>query len=111
MLQELALSRRTADGETIVYVTGELDAHTALDLAEALGKQLRPGVHDVIVDVGDVTFMSAAGLQALQEAAEAAHATGVRLRVDVGKSQAVRRVLLAAGGEHLLPLTGAARAA
>jgi len=106
MLQELTLSRRAAGDGTTVLVAGELDAHTAPDLAEALERCLVSGVHDVVVDVSAVTFMSAAGLQTLQAAAEIAGARDVRLGVRVGDSQAVRRILRAAGGEHLLPLTG-----
>jgi len=104
MLQELMLTRRTRGGAATVTVAGELDAHTAPDLAEALGDQLQAHVRDLLIDVSGITFISAAGLHVLTEATSAAAGQGVRVQVQTGESRVVRRILHAAGGEHLLPL-------
>lgn len=105
MLQELTLSSRMCHGTVTVTVCGELDANTAPNLAETLGDHLIPEVRELVIDVSDVAFMSSAGLQVLLAATEAAAGHGTRVGVRTGGARAVHRVLQAAGGEHLLPLT------
>jgi anti-sigma B factor antagonist len=54
-------------------LAGEIDAHTAPELATAM-VQLPPG--DVIVDLGDVSFMDSSGLRVLIDVAARAREAG-----------------------------------
>jgi len=54
-------------------VAGEIDAHTAPELATAMA-QLPSG--DVIVDLGDVSFMDSSGLRVLIDVAARAREAG-----------------------------------
>jgi anti-anti-sigma factor len=100
----LTLTRRCENGTATVVVAGDLDAMTAPDLAEVLDAQLTGQERELVVDLREVTFMSSAGLHLLLAATVNTAAAGIRLRVHTG-SPAVERILRAAGGTDLLPLT------
>lgn len=70
------------DGDTVVVtLVGELDMHSAGDLATAVASalDLSPGAIDV--DAQGLTFTDSAGLRALLVAREDAEARGVQLRL------------------------------
>jgi anti-anti-sigma regulatory factor len=50
---------------TMMKLHGELDASCYLDVIAAAKKLSQQGVHDLLLDLGDMTFMSSAGLMAL----------------------------------------------
>ena len=80
--------RETAQG-VLLCVAGELDLVTAPALSDRLITEISQTDGPVILDLGGVTFMSTAGINALLRAGELA---GPRLRVRA-MSQPVRRVL------------------
>ena len=57
--------KKVADGTSLtVYLIGRLDAVTALELDKTLGAQL-DGVTDLTVDLGELEYISSAGLRTL----------------------------------------------
>ncbi len=82
-------------GTTTVVPHGELDLATAPELAGWL-EDLRRECADVVLDLGDVTFVDSAGLRVLLEARVEARRTQTGLRV-VNATHPVQRAVVAAG--------------
>ncbi len=61
----LSAQVRWQDGIAIVQVSGEVDAHTARLLREALGEGLSDGANRLIADLTEVTFLDSSGLGVL----------------------------------------------
>jgi anti-anti-sigma factor len=103
--ERLPVPRAPADGELhselrwkspdaiVVQVGGEIDLCTAPRLEATLAEHVRarPGV--LRVDLENVCFFGAAGLQVLVRAHRHAEAAGVHLVVDPGRSRAAVRAL------------------
>jgi anti-sigma B factor antagonist len=87
-VDDVLWSSRLLDGR--LTLSGEIDYGNADRVAAALAGAASAGVR--VVDVGAVTFLSAAGIGALAEAADLAVARGGELRV-VGAVPLVMRVL------------------
>ena len=51
----------------IVYLEGELDASTSCDLSKILVDFVNEGMHQVILDMGGLTYISSNGLRPLLE--------------------------------------------
>lgn len=66
----------TSNGWTI---EGELDAHTAVQLAELVGAV--DGADDLVLDVGGVSFVDSSGIRTLLRMADQAREAGSRLIV------------------------------
>ncbi|WP_433305447.1 STAS domain-containing protein [Actinoplanes sp. CA-030573] len=76
---------------------GELDQDTSAGLAGLIGNAaLQYGVTELVVDLGHVTFLTAAGVRALVQACDDAASTGCAFRVANADGIALR--VLAAGG-------------
>ena len=75
-VSELGAQLEIATTSTGWKLAGEIDAHTAPDLATAL-VQLPDG--DVVVDVADVSFMDSSGLRVLIDVAARAREAGGEL--------------------------------
>jgi anti-anti-sigma factor len=75
-VSELGAQLEISTTSTGWKLAGEIDAHTAPDLATAMA-QLPAG--DVVVDVGDVSFMDSSGLRVLIDVAARARETGGEL--------------------------------
>ncbi|UOZ04713.1 STAS domain-containing protein [Amycolatopsis sp. WQ 127309] len=76
----------------LVRVAGEIDLSTARKLDEVLQSRVAPEIDEVIVDLGDITFFSIAGLNSLMRAQLLADTAGARLTIDAEGSHAVRRL-------------------
>ena len=83
---------RLATGVAVVQVGGEVDAFTAPTLHAELTDQLDSPPTILVLDLTDVTFLSASGVRVLLDAHETAALTGTSLRL-VYTTRAVRRVL------------------
>ncbi|WP_221448066.1 STAS domain-containing protein [Saccharothrix violaceirubra] len=78
----LSVATRPLSSRAVVCeVAGEVDAHTASRLRDHLVERIRPGGPDLVVDLGGVRFLAAAGLGVLAEVAASADAAGVRIHV------------------------------
>jgi anti-anti-sigma factor len=89
----LGISARWARraGRITVLVSGELDMATAEPLAKAIRDATHAGDH-LVLDLGDVTFCGAAGVEVLEDLRDAVTVTGGRLTLR-DPSTAVRRIL------------------
>ena len=56
-----SVSSDSVDGHTVVVVTGEVDAHTADRVGEALESGIQPSAR-LVADLSAVTFMDSTGL-------------------------------------------------
>lgn len=94
-------ARRTPyrDDLSVVTVAGELDLKTVPTLAEALGGDFPPVL---IADLTRVTFLSAAGMRVLLDAAEQARRQGCCLGL-VTDGQIALRVLRMSGVAASIP--------
>ena len=90
-----------AGSATVVTAAGEIDSTTAPVLREQLEALLDGDVHEVTVDLGQVTFLDSAGLCVLATAHRRAVRQDVRLRV-LASSRAVIRPLQITGLWDLL---------
>lgn len=89
-------------GAVVVTAGGEVDMLTSPQLRTVVLEQFvdGAGVELVVLDLDGVTFLGTSGLAVLIEVREAAHASGVELRI-VSSSRRVLRPLTIAG---LVPL-------
>jgi len=62
---ELAISTSTRGPRTVVHVGGEIDVYTAPALRDRLDEQIESGVHNLVVDLQNVTFMDSTALGVL----------------------------------------------
>jgi anti-anti-sigma factor len=85
----------TADG---LAVTGEIDVHTAPDLAAAMADADRPSL---TVDLSQVSFIDSSGLRVLIEGHRRALESGATLRL-TNPSDTVRRLLDISGLDDYL---------
>lgn len=86
----------TVDGDTVTAViVGDLDARTALSLQQALEPLVRPGIREVVLDLGGVGFLDSSGLAVL---------IAIRRRLDGGR---LRLAHVSTSFRRLLEVTGA----
>lgn len=90
-----AEANRNGNNSAIVRLLGELDIASAGTARRALD-QLDAGVHQIILDLSQITFCDAAGVRFLLTAQERARTSGRDLVVR-DASRAVRRVLALTG--------------
>lgn len=82
-------------GRRLIRPRGEIDIHTC----GRLEKALTGGATDVVLDLGEVSFIDSSGLRALLLGHESIVASGGRLEV-VNPSAVVRRLLQVTGLEE-----------
>jgi anti-sigma B factor antagonist len=91
-------ARPLGAGRVVLDVVGHVDAFTAPLLRACLGTQLtRPGLRELVVDVGRVDFLGAAGVSAIAQAARRCRERGLRLRLRAHGRVSVLRPLELAG--------------
>ena len=73
---ELAVSRESVDGATILSVRGEVDVYSAPALSENLAQLLDEGTTAIVVDLSEVAFLDSTGLGALIGARTATETAG-----------------------------------
>ena len=86
-----------------VVVTGELDAMTSPQLADALAGMAEVNPSEVVVDCSQVGFIDSAGLSVLVAAHGRLDALGGRLVIS-GMSAPVRRLFSIAGIDRVLTI-------
>jgi anti-anti-sigma factor len=100
-------SFRLIDDTAQVFVLGEIDLANAGQLRDCLLAAVGAGAHrpDLMVDLGNVTFLDATGVSALVEAAVAARRAGIHLTVRNPRGL-VRRILEITGVAARLDVPG-----
>lgn len=83
--------RELADGGTLISISGEVDCFALPTVRRAVGR-CTPPAPAVTVDLSEVTFIDAAGIEYLLELSEAARAHGAAFRLG-RPSPRVQRVI------------------
>ncbi len=91
----------TSDGRSIVYVRGELDVYTATLLRRSLAELIAGGARDVVLDLRDLSFVSATGLGVVVGAARRLRHHGGTLALR-STPRSVRTLIVIAGWEEVL---------
>jgi anti-anti-sigma factor len=77
-------------GSAAVEVVGEVDSYTAPVLAACLRSRAgQPGLRELVVDLQQVTFLGAAGVEVLADADRRCRRHGARLVIRAGGRRAV----------------------
>jgi anti-anti-sigma factor len=91
--------------QVVVRVVGEVDTFTAPLLDGCLRSQTRRrGVHEVVVDLREVTFLGAAGITVLARAQRRCRMRGARLVVHTGGSRGVLLSVQLSGLDDVVPV-------
>ncbi|MFC3501632.1 STAS domain-containing protein [Micromonospora krabiensis] len=102
----LTLSSRRADGAVTVAVGGEVDLSNAQDLADEITAAVESDATEIIVDLGEVTFLDSAGINVLLKGRRIADDRGRTYRVTEARGM-VRQLLRMTGvWEHLSRTAG-----
>jgi anti-sigma B factor antagonist len=86
----VAISVSVSDSVASIVADGEIDANSAPQLREELDGLLASGVHELVVDLGGVTFLDSAGLCVLAATHRKAQGQGARLRVRASSRAVIR---------------------
>jgi anti-sigma B factor antagonist len=97
----LVVSLEAVGGAAELTLAGELDAHTAPFLTEAVDQVGEGEPAKIVVDLGQVSFIDSAGLGGLLRVRNAAVESGVPFVV-VNRSEIVNRLIELTGLEELL---------
>jgi anti-anti-sigma factor len=98
-------------GFAAVEVVGEVDAYTAPVLDACLRSQTRrAGLRELVVHLGGVTFLGAAGVRVLVQADRRCRTRRIRLALRTGGHRAVLRPLELTGAAELVAVDPAAEA-
>lgn len=93
----LAVNARPGNGRRVVLdVVGDVDAFTAPLLQACVRTQLsRPGLRELVLDMGGVEFLGVAGVSVVVEAGRRSRKSGIRFRLrSDGRPQVVQTLEL-----------------
>lgn len=100
------VQRETSDGTRRIHVAGDVDLSAHDELLQAILNALAPGVRELVIDLGKVTFFDSGAVGVLVAGHNAAKRAECRYRV-VDPPDLVRRVLRTTGILDLLSGTTA----
>ena len=92
----LQVSTSTVGQTAVVSAVGELDLHTAPELAAALQEQTSQGRQLLVVDLGGVDFMDSTGLSTIVAAVAASRGYGGEVRA-VAATDKIKKVFTLTG--------------
>src|SRR4051794_19748379 len=104
MEPQLTCETRTAGGESVLEVSGELDLSSAPALCAQIEATFRDRDARVLIDLSRLEFCDSTGLRALFGAVQEARVHAVDLRIVGPSAPAAARALEIAGGTEFLPL-------
>ncbi len=87
----------------VVAVNGSIDALTASELIRALNDHIHDGHSNLIMDFGQVEFMSSAGLRAILTSVKEARAAGGDFRL-AAPQPGINKVLKMAGFHNIVKI-------
>lgn len=97
----ITIESSTEGAAASVSLAGELDVHTAPQVAEVLEGALAAGATEITIDVAELRFCDSSGIQVLVQARERALAAGGSVRL-AGVHGTVEKVLSVTGLLELL---------
>lgn len=93
---DLSISSDVREEVTVVHVGGEIDVYTAPVLREHLDEHISQGRHQLVVDLGAVSFMDSTGLGVLVGRLKLVRVTNGTLRL-VCSSERILKVFSITG--------------
>lgn len=102
------IRQNSRDGRVLIEVGGECDAGTLDELNEALTSALASRADELVVDLGNTTFVDSLTLGALTAAAKRMRARGGRFHLDGASASEVKRALELTGLTAYLEADGRA---
>lgn len=100
--EPFGIDREIRDGRAVISVSGEVDAHTAPALSEALREVTEPGAR-IVVDLTDVTFLDSTGLGVFVTALKHLRESDGSLALVITSAR-VKKVFTLTGLDALIPL-------
>lgn len=88
-----------------LVLSGELDMGARFQAEQALDRLLAAPLDDLVVDLGDVTFLDSSGMGLILDVDERARREGFKLRLLPARPE-VQRVFELAGIADVLPFSG-----
>ena len=80
-MKELEITLQQLESAVVLHAAGPVDSNTAAQLQEPLLRAAEGPTGAVELDLGEVSYMSSAGLRVLLQAAKALQKRGERLRL------------------------------
>jgi anti-sigma B factor antagonist len=80
----------THDAITVVPVDGDIDLNTSADIVATIYQAVRPGPPVVVIDMTEVSFLSATGLSVLVATKEETRKAGIELRLVASRREVLR---------------------
>ena len=78
------------DGDSVVFLAGELDMATAPELTGVLGKIIEDGPQEVVLDFSGLSFIDSSGIAALVDSQQRLSEQSRRLSIHGAQPGAVR---------------------
>jgi len=100
--EPFGIDREVRDGFAVISVSGEVDAHAAPALSEALSEVTEPGAR-IVVDLTDVNFLDSTGLGVFVTALKHLRELDGSLALVI-TSPRVKKVFTLTGLDALIPL-------
>jgi anti-sigma B factor antagonist len=100
---DLEVRAELAGGVAVYRIVGRLDALTSQDLESAVGSAFSGGNPRIVFDMGEVTFISSAGLRVILKTAKQAAAAKGGLAI-FGLQSAVNEVFEISGLQKFIPI-------
>lgn len=99
--RRMEISAKPEGSVTIVSIVGNLDVATSPQVNEFLSGQLKTGHAKMVVDFGQLAYLSSAGLRVLLTAVKEARRQGGDLRLAAVQSEEVSKVLRMSGFSNI----------
>lgn len=100
---QLTIAEDTVGSATILAAQGRVDSNTSKQLGERLNALIEGGTPSVVIDLGELLYISSAGFRILLIAARLAEARGAGLAL-CGLSPEVRRLFDLGQFSRLFPI-------
>lgn len=101
----MEITSKEQDGATILALAGRLDGATAPELEASCMRRIESGTKRLVLDLGQLEYVSSAGLRVILMATKRLRAAGGALAA-CGARGVVQEVFTISGFGSLIPITG-----
>ena len=102
-MSNLTIVTNPSGSASIMTVNGHVDSQTATQLDDALSALASKGTNKIVVNLGELAYMSSAGVRALVKAAKAMKAAGGELKL-AAMPEMVKSVMYTVGLDKIVNL-------
>jgi anti-sigma B factor antagonist len=97
----MEITQKKVNEITVLSIAGSVDALTAPEVTKTLSREISSGNHHLVLDLGQVEFMSSAGLRAILGALKESRQEGGDLRLAAAQP-GVEKILKMSGFTNIL---------